>query len=281
MTTAIYLDNNEWNYLFSHGRYSETSLATIRRQLMKRVADGQIRVVASLPLFQEIVRTERRAPRKYEVMSQLLFNVVGERWLIPLNQRYLQEAASGGVLPEARRYLERSTRRKLRSLSTSTLREIGDEMHLQGKRFKTEQEEIRRHLRLALPEMVGTPSAKIGRVIDDWWRQEVNIEDWVRGLVGESVVTMTGVNTPVHRPLSELLPSAWHFMSFKLARIKRNLGDGRTIATSDYIDAEHYAAGPYTDVIVSDDAEFARTCTLLEARAFKLERFEDLVARIC
>jgi hypothetical protein len=154
-------------------------------------------------------------------MSELLFEVVGKRWLIPLNRRYLQEAASGGMLPEADRYLERSTRRKLRSLSTSTLREIGDETYLQGQRFKAEQEEIRRHLHLALPDMVGTPSANIGRTIGDWWRQEVDIEDWVRGLVGESTVRMAGINAPTHRPVSEVLPSAWHFMSFKLARIKR------------------------------------------------------------
>jgi hypothetical protein len=29
VTTDIYLDNNEWNYLFSHGRYSEKCLASI------------------------------------------------------------------------------------------------------------------------------------------------------------------------------------------------------------------------------------------------------------
>ena len=76
------------------------------------------------------------------------------------------------------------------------------------------------------------------------------------------------------------IPSAWLFTAFKLARIKRNLGEGRKISASDYIDAEHCGAGAYFDVLVTDDVEFRSTCELLPSCPFEIEGFSELRARL-
>lgn len=69
----------------------------------------------------------------------------------------------------------------------------------------------------------------------------------------------------------ETVPSAWHFATFWLARMKLNLGEGRAIKASDRIDAEHYSASFYADVLVTDDRAFTETCKMIQDRPFRIE----------
>lgn len=280
VSELVYLDTNAWNYLFGHPDHSHEALLRARSRLIQYVADNKVLPVASLPLYEEVIGAARHSPEKFQAMSELLFRVVERRWLVPLSDRWRQEAAMGGLLPPMERYLPRQVRRGLQKLSPPILAKIADNTYQQGKRFKAEQEEIREQMRRSLPEVLGNPALHINVVIDDWWREEMDIGSWVRDLVGETAVKGVIESSHPRAQLHELLPSAWHFMAYKLARIKRNLGEGRKITTSDYIDAEHYAAGPYVDVLVSDDAEFQRTCNDLPASSFRTHTFAELVNRL-
>ena len=76
------------------------------------------------------------------------------------------------------------------------------------------------------------------------------------------------------------VPSAWLFTAFKLARLVRNLGDGRAIKAGDYLDADHVGCGVYFEILVTDDNELRETCALLKDPPFRVEGFQELVTRL-
>lgn len=62
--------------------------------------------------------------------------------------------------------------------------------------------------------------------------------------------------------------------------MKLNLGENRAIKASDRIDAEHYSASTYADVLVTDDRAFTETCEMIPDRPFRIETFDEFVGRL-
>jgi hypothetical protein len=112
-TTTIFLDTQQWNYLLAKPGHSDDELTVARGQLINQVTSGALIVVGSLPLLQELMGVAVKDQGKYEQLRQLVFAVVGNRWLLPLNERYVGEIVRGGLLPESGRYIRRPTRRKI------------------------------------------------------------------------------------------------------------------------------------------------------------------------
>jgi hypothetical protein len=278
----LYLDTQQWNYFVERDGWSESELGELREALARKVADHQVRVLASAPLLQEIAGTKRKLPAKYGLMRDLLFATAGRLWLKPLNERHIEEASSGGVAPPARRYLKRDTRRALETMSrrAKDVDWIVDETHQEVTRFKAEQERIRHEIRTRLGIGFEMSQGQLRRLLDEWWA-EGDVGSWVREIADEGANRLLlKSGPPPNANLRELFPSAWHLASFRLARVKLNLGEGRSIQRSDYFDAEHYASGAYFDVLVTDDKAFRDTCALIPDRPFRIEGFDDLVRRV-
>src|SRR5688572_1011693 len=79
----LFLDTNQWNYLVDHQDHDPGFLQGVRDQLKKSVRGHAIEVVGSLPLLQEIIRTDQSNPAKYSAMRDLAFDTVQHRWPKP------------------------------------------------------------------------------------------------------------------------------------------------------------------------------------------------------
>lgn len=275
--THLYLDTQQWNYLVDRQNMTPDELSALQGTLLAEVKAGRLAVVSSLPLFEEIAGTAHRNAPKYDLMRSLLFEATEHRWLLPLNERYQREARAGGKLPESARYLNRKIRREYEraSRNKATVAKVSDNTYRQTLQFKNDQEAIRQSLRTR-PDLLGPDGEWDPGKVDEWW-SSVDVDDWTADAVSDGLPPGWAVGAGGFRAD---IPSAWLFTAFKLARIKRNLGEGRKISASDYIDAEHCGAGPYFDVLVTDDAEFRSTCELLPWRPFKIEGFTELRARL-
>lgn len=271
----LFLDANQWNYLAAHPDHDAGFLHGVRDQLMESVREHAVEVVGSLPLLQEVIGTYRRDPAKYSAMCDMLFDIVRHRWLKPIDQRYVAEARAGGILDDASRYLQRATRRRLEALAArqADIEWVGDRTREEFTRFKEEQERVKP---VAL-EKLAEHGGDVRRTVRDWYAS-VDVDDWVQDVVDEGVRRkLLGSGLLSRR---ELLPSAWLFTAFKLARLARNLGEGRAIKASDYLDADHVGCSAYFDVLVTDDKELRETCAMLNDPPFRVEGFSELTRRM-
>jgi hypothetical protein len=57
-------------------------------------------------------------------------------------------------------------------------------------------------------------------------------------------------------------------VSYQQARIVHTVGERRKIKPSDLDDAHHAAAGPYYDILVTDDRAFGQALDLIPDRPF-------------
>src|SRR5205807_2350318 len=104
---------------------------------------------------------------------------------------------------------------------------------------KKDQEEIRKKLRL---EVGAQGATEFRNRVNRWWDHEVDLQGWVNDLI---VSAIQQGRAPSEAPADrEGAPSTWCFVSYKLARIKLNLAENRSIKNSDYLDADHYSCGP-------------------------------------
>ena len=116
-TRRVYFDTQQWNYFVEPGTSTHPTDAVKRVRRAQR--DGLIEVVGSLDLLQELLEARRGKPDNAGRMLDLFFQLVGERILLPLNERNLDEAHAGGELPEPERYVSPEIRKKARSFSGS------------------------------------------------------------------------------------------------------------------------------------------------------------------
>ncbi len=276
--TTIFLDTQQWNYLVAKTGYSDDSLTIARQQLTERVKSGELIVVGSLPLLQELMGVAVKDPIKWERLRQLVFDVVGNRWLLPLNERYVREIARGGLLTESERYVRRPERRKIERISRKLAQaiDIADATHGEVSTFKSEQDGIRRAIYEKLGAVDGRPPKDIHAGIEQWWGQR-ELEGWLSGIIEAGIARG-------HIPLdtsyvvsAATMPSVWHFTDYKQARIKLNLGEQRSIKPSDYVDADIYGVTPYVDVLATDDRAFRETCQLLDNKSLVLKDFAGLL----
>lgn len=170
--------------------------------------------------------------------------------------------------------MPRVTRRKVKALAlkSADIEWVGDRTHEEITRFKEEQDRLKP---LAL-NRVAEYGGDARRTVRDWYAT-VDVDDWVQALVNEGVRRKLSDSAMTAK---ELLPSVWHFTAFKLARLARNLGEGRSIKAGDYLDADHVGCGSYFDVLVTDDKELRETCAMLKALPFGVEGFSELTRRL-
>ena len=256
----MYFDTQQLNYFIGPetGPHPDHALRRVRQAIKA----GQLEVIGSLDLLQELIEALPVAPKKSRRMMDLFFKLVGDRLLLPLSERHPLEAAAGGLLSEADRYLSPEVRREVRRLVQSgrDVSEVAEGLFREKAAFLKTEQTVQGRMRDRLIEVGATKQARLMRD----WITEVDIDDWVRDIAEGG--HRRGL-VPAHdtaRP--DQLPSTSAFVAFRLGRLARTMGEGRRLQDSDLADAHHVACGPYIDVLVTDDNELRNTLELVKNR---------------
>jgi hypothetical protein len=172
----IFLDTQQWTYLFKKEGYSEQDLGVVREQLINQVAAGRITVIGSLRLMQEVTGTAYA----HQDLRQLLFSVVRHHWLNVVHDRYLAELRRGGILKEGAQYLPRQERRKLEAYSRKISRvvSLADETRAELKAFKDQEEQLRSEVLMRLKSKHGHRQRQIKQGTRQWLERNY-VREWV------------------------------------------------------------------------------------------------------
>ena len=276
-TVRLYLDTQQWNYLARNDAYQPAALKAARKALRRAIATRRLSVVGSLPLAQELAGARHGQPVKYGVMRDLALDAIENRWLLPLDERYRAEMALGGIVPVPDCYLDEKRMRGVRAVLSDVddIEQIALSTKSKVTSFRVDQqvlqETARAHLQAAGSVKLSAEMAQ--------WLEDVDIAGWVSDIIEEGGQRTFRSRRGPDADLRTVVPSAWAFTAFKLVRIKLNLGDRRAIKEGDYFDAEHFAACPYFDVLVTDDKAFRETIQLTPIR-FEVRNFQWLLGEL-
>lgn len=246
----VMLDNQQWNYLAAPEEYPDGT-GLDEADLRDALRCGEIEIVGSVDILQEIIESARTKPAKYGRMSDLFFEFVGGRVLVPLTDRHPREAVAGGLLPNGRCYLARDDRRRLERLAGNRRDVLGvaDDLYLEKTSFADQETMLRDQMQQDLNAAI--EDFKFPKV--QAWFDATDLDDWVASVV-QAGVDRGRYGVEAAEPVSFLrYPSAYSFVAARLARIIFVNAERRRINASDLADAHHLAAGPYVDLIVSDD----------------------------
>jgi hypothetical protein len=165
------------------------------------------------------------------------------------------------------RYLPAYERDGLKELLASNheLQALAQALHDEKVSFKLTEEQLRTHVRTTLSDAGVPVNAKTVRN----WFDTHDRGEWTRSIVTSGELRglyemPDGVDWDYRR-----VPSAHTFLCYQQARIVQTLGEGRTIKESDLADAHHAAAGPYYDILVTDDHVFGLALDLVGSRSFR------------
>lgn len=278
---TLFLDNNIWNYLVESNLYSDNQLQQARERLLEGVQQGDWEIVCSLPVLQEVIRVYRNDPKKYESIKNLVFEVVGNRWLIEIKERYVAELYNGELLAFTARYLDREKRRSMERLvnKKKDVIEVGDIVYQEGIDFKAGQEDARKKVFTDLGSANGVPPKKIKQAYDRWFKNDRDLEGWVFKVL-EGGVTRKLISPSKlidFLPTYVNCPSAWQYVDFRQAKILLNLGEGRAVQESDSVDADIYACSPYFDILVTEDQKFREAIDKVVGNRFEIYGFSELM----
>ena len=151
----VLLDNQQWNYLAAPGEYPDGA-GLDADDLGDAVRCGEIEVVGSIDILQEIIESARTRAVKYGRMIGLFFEFVGRRVLIPLNDRHPREAGDGGLLSDGRGYLSRDDRRQLERLANNRrdVVHVADDLYAEKTSFAHQETVLRQKMRQKLNDEI-------------------------------------------------------------------------------------------------------------------------------
>lgn len=260
----VYLDTQQWRYLDDGPEDGGPGLdpATFRRA----TRSGRFRVLASLDLIGELVNAVHGRPDFVGRVVPQILHLAGPRVLQPLHVRLALEIKQSGMLPVRKRYLPAPERQVLHQIQANEpmLRAMADEARVHKAEFDKSEKALRELVIAKLTE-AGVP-LKPG-ILHDWYESH-DREEWVKAIAEggqeRGLFTMPDVASWGYGEV----PSLYTFVSFRQARIVHTVGENRKITPSDLDDAYHAAAGPYYDVLVTDDRAFGYALDEMPDRPF-------------
>lgn len=261
----VYLDTNQWNYLDDGNRADGLGLDPIAFQRATRA--GQFQIVASLDLIEEVINAIHRRPDFVGRVVPRILALAGHRLLRPIDARVQLEVKHGGMLPERKRYLPATERHKLNEIQADdfALRAIADAARQRNTKFKDNEEALRT---LVITELeIARVPPRHDNLLD--WYISHDREEWVRFVVeGGQRRGLYEIGEGAAWGYQQV-PSVHTFVSYQQARIVHTVGQRRRIKPSDLDDAHHAAAGPYYDVLVTDDKDFGRALDIMPNLPFE------------
>lgn len=258
------LDNNILNRLLD-----PTCPFTVE-DLVAAYQSGNLEIVGSLELLEEVMGTARKNPAKFRRLWKLWRKLIGRRTLMPLDERHRLELLGDGRLPVAQRYLPRSIVREIGATVArpAAMAEINSMVNDRKKQSLNRDYLLKAEI---LGEIKGQ-----GKRVRDFDRRVSN--EQVFDSVSDLIATGPDYGLPTIASSEiefERLPSAWLLCSVTAARATRVAGENRSVKASDNHDRLHAAAGAYFDVLVTDDAEFKETIRLMPDLPFKVCSAEE------
>lgn len=271
----VYLDTQQWSYL-ADGRHTE-GLGLDPTAFQRATRAGELRIVASLALIEELITSIDARPDLVARTVPRLMALAGRRVLQPLHVRHQLEVSHGGMLPERQRYLPAAERNGLHEIQAdeSALRAIAQEAKKRKIEFKESEEALRAIVSTELRD-AGVPPT-LGKMVD--WYQSHDLEEWIRSIVERGQELGLYDSPDGVRWNYRLVPSVYTFVSYRLARIVHTVGEGRRIEQSELDDAHHAAAGPYYDILVTDDRRFREALDLVPDLPFSWMTSADFAAK--
>lgn len=279
----IFLDNQIWNYLIDgNSTYNEDQLLRTREQLASGIKVGAWEVICSLSVLQEVLGTYRKKPDKCMSMKNLVFSIVGDRWLPDIKERYVGELHRGGLLPQTKRYISRENIRNIKDLvgNIEEIIDINDATHKEALRFKGVHTEIKSKIYTDLGSLGGNPPKGIARVYENWFSDNQN---FIRELVYRVLEGGAEQELFDKKMIDDFIPSftnspsAWRYVEFRQAKILANIGHNMKIESGDAVDADIYGCSPYYDVLVTHDERFRKTIELIGNKKFELYDFNQFM----
>jgi hypothetical protein len=254
----VFLDNNVWNSTF----VLEVDL------LVRAYRQGLIEVVSNLELLEEMFPTVNRRPGRYEQMRRIHNKLVGYRVIRPIDQRHIREVETGGQLSVADRYLDRAVVKAVRQLLSRPAERdfLIDEVSARKQRRLQRDVEARELTRDTFLTSGFDPHRDIAPRVE-----AATVRGWVADLLGDNPGGQLRVV-----PTSEIemlrVPSIWLLVAYTQARVRRTVGDGRKIKSSDTHDGLHCSTDAYFDLLVTSDTEFIETLSLIDELPFDVMR---------
>lgn len=145
------------------------------------------------------------------------------------------------------------------------------------RKFRADEIALREQTRAHLKGVLRTGD-NVPIVLRDWWsRHRENIKDWARDHFRDRRHELELPDDETVWPAFENLSALWNGYSFAMALIYLNVGENRAIRASDDVDRHHYVAASYTDVLVTDDDDFRRTCEMIPTTSFQIQSFDEFV----
>jgi hypothetical protein len=271
----VYLDTNAASYLYHLPGPSKT-LHEVRRALAERVTGGQIELIMSTSLIEEIAGISTGDLPRYVRTARFIFGLAETSFLLPVNERVRAEVASRGALSGAARFLPPARRRKVRShmMRHGFAHDVADEVRVQTDDFKRDMEAKRQGIR---PRLGADWSSKTAH----WWNAALpQIDDWTLDYFRASRDLLGLPADEASWPSPRAIPTAWYLHAYYMARIALNVGQNRRIDGTDRYDGAHYASAVYADLMVTDDGRFIETYNNIPDRPFAIESSRAFAERL-
>lgn len=272
----LILDTNVFGDLIE---WDQADPTPIRDRLIAASNGNLVCVQGSLEVFAEATRVFRSRPGHFRKIAELLFQLVGDRWMLPLLERWQPELAQPGLLADRALYLNLGQRRRLSNLNNRdrAIDSIAEEIARQAAQYKIDTEATRSEILARLRQEGFQTQSQIRQAYIRWFN-EVDTQQWCRDMLDDGV-KLGQFPAPLNRwpDLQQAIPSLWHWMRFRLARIALEVGEQRRIAASDEYDARHYsAAAGYSDIFVTNDRLLRETCAMIGETHFRVANLLEL-----
>lgn len=259
--TTVLLDTNVWNALIADG--SRGILKMIRTRQVARALE----VVSCVEVLEEIVGTADKRSPKFEQLRALHGELINDRLVLQIKERYLCELERGRMLSRSERYVPADVRASMDAGldDLSVARQVHQLVSERKALFGT-RERRNTQLTQAWIEDHGHKRKQLRSPVDDAY-----ILDWAR-------TRFADVDEPslrLDRFGKAATPSAWWVAACMAAQEIRSVIDGWRAEDSDSHDAIICSAAIYADVLVTDDVKFAGCLELLEDLPFQVLSMTD------
>ena len=227
----VFLDNNIWNGLVETGSFP-LSIDALQNGFKR----GQIEVVLTLPLLEEIIGASKLRSEKYLDMRAAAEKLGGPRVLRPLEWRLLEEAKAGGRLAESERYLPKATVRHTAGFDPQSLAAV----HAGVSQIKTTTSGLDEAIKNDVLQRVQSEGI---RLKDTEQRATVAAIHKMADLYSTDLTQRHGMPAIPAAELSlDRVPSMWLAAAYKVARQIRTIREGSAVQLSDHHDLLHCAA---------------------------------------
>jgi hypothetical protein len=271
----VYLDTNAANYLYSYPARPPARLRKFRRALAAACESGDIELIVSDSLLDELSGLAAIDRRRYERTLMFVLDLAGPHVLLPHNERMREEVRHGGRLAGADRFMSKRMRRAVRAhtMQHDFADAVADDVRKRVERYEDEYKPRREDVRRKIGDNWRRDTAA-------WWKGALpEIDEWTTNhLDGSRQIFGIGTGDTLPEPRS--VPTAWHMQAYSMARIALSVGENRKINGSDLYDVQHYGHATYADLMVTDDSGFIATYEAIPDTPFAIQRFAAFAARL-